>query len=101
MAILVAVTGASGAAYARRLIEHLGERADVIMSRDAEPVIKFELGLTPKDFAAGAREVYRGDDLAAPLASGSHYWRVRSRELLSFGEDPNESEFSSALLFSP
>jgi len=72
VAILVAVTGASGASYARRLIEHLGERADVILSRDAEPVIKFELGLTPKDFAAGAREVYRGDDLAAPPASGSH-----------------------------
>lgn len=70
--ILVAVTGASGAAYARRLIEVLGERADVILSRDAEAVIEFELGLGPKEFARGARKVYRGDDLAAAPASGSH-----------------------------
>ncbi len=70
--ILVAVTGASGAAYARRLIEVLGARADVILSRDAEAVIKFETGLGPKEFAAGARRIYRGDDLAAPPASGSH-----------------------------
>ncbi len=72
LSILVAVTGASGAAYARCLIEHLGERADVILSRDAEPVIKFELGLTTEEFTAGAREVYRGDDVAAPPASGSY-----------------------------
>ncbi len=70
--ILVAVTGASGAAYARRLIEELGHRADVILSRDAEAVVKFETGLGPKQFTQGARRVYRGDDLAAPPASGSH-----------------------------
>lgn len=70
--IVVAVTGASGAVYARRLIEALGERADVILSRDAEAVIKFETGLAPKEFTEGARRVYRGDDLAAPPASGSH-----------------------------
>jgi 4-hydroxy-3-polyprenylbenzoate decarboxylase len=70
-AILVAVTGASGAAYARRLIEVLGTRADVILSKDAEAVIKFETGLGPKEFTAAARTVYRGDDLAAAPASGS------------------------------
>lgn len=72
MAVLIAVTGASGATYARRLIEVLQERAEVIVSSDAEPVIKFELGMVLKDFVAGAREVYRGDDLAAPPGSGSH-----------------------------
>lgn len=70
--ILVAVTGASGAAYARRLIELLGDRAEVILSRDAEAVIKFETGLAPKEFTAGAHRVYGGDDLAAAPASGSH-----------------------------
>lgn len=69
--VLVAVTGASGVAYARRLIEVLGNRADVILSRDAEAVIKFETGLGPKEFTEAARKVYRGDDLAAPPASGS------------------------------
>ncbi len=72
MQILVGVTGASGVAYARRLIEVLGDRCDVILSQDAEPVVKFELGMTPKEFAEGAKAVYRGDDLAAPPASGSH-----------------------------
>ncbi len=70
--ILVAVTGASGSAYARRLIELLGTRADVILSRDAEAVVKFETGLGPEEFTAGARTVYRGNDLAAAPASGSH-----------------------------
>ncbi len=74
--ILVAVTGASGAAYARRLIGVLGERADVILSRDAEAVVKFETGLTPKEFAAGAQNVYRGDDMAAAPASGSHRFQA-------------------------
>ncbi len=72
MPILVAVTGASGSAYARRLIEVLGVRADVILSRDAEIVVKFETGLGPTEFTEGARHVYRGDDLAAAPASGSH-----------------------------
>ena len=70
--VLIAVTGASGAVYARRLIEVLGSRAEVILSKDAEAVVKFETGLGPKAFAAGASKVYRGDDLAAPPASGSH-----------------------------
>jgi len=70
--ILVAVTGASGAAYARRLIEVLGARAEVILSREAEAVIKFETGMGPGQFAEGAHRVYRGDELAAPPASGSH-----------------------------
>ena len=50
----------------------LGDRADVILSKDAEAVIKFETGLGPKEFAKGARKVYRGDDLSAAPASGSH-----------------------------
>ncbi|HYM39641.1 MAG TPA: UbiX family flavin prenyltransferase [Thermoplasmata archaeon] len=70
--ILVAVTGASGAAYARRLIEVLGKRADVILSRDAETIVKLETGLAPKEFTRGAHRVYRGEDLAAAPASGSH-----------------------------
>jgi len=72
MQILVGVTGASGMPYARRLIEILGPRADVIVSRDAVPVIRFETGLTVEEFTRGAQNVYQGDDLAAPPASGSH-----------------------------
>ena len=70
--ILVAVTGASGGVYARRLIEVLGDRADVILSKDAEAVVRLEMGLGPRPFTAGAHAVYRGDDLAGAPASGSH-----------------------------
>ena len=69
---LIAVTGASGAVYARRLLEVLGDRTEVILSKDAEAVIRFETNLGAKAFASGARKVYRGDDLTAPPASGSH-----------------------------
>ncbi len=72
--VVVAVTGASGVVYARRLIEILGERAEVILSHEAEAVIKFETGLTAEEFAEGASAVYRGDELSAAPASGSHLY---------------------------
>ena len=74
--VLVAVSGASGVEYARRLIELLGDRADVIMSKDAQAVIEIETGLTMKEFAAGARAVYGDDNLAAAPASGSSLFRA-------------------------
>jgi flavin prenyltransferase len=70
--ILVGVTGASGAEYARRLVELLGNRAEVILTKDAEAVVEIETGLSVKEFAATAARVYRGDDLAAAPASGSY-----------------------------
>jgi len=73
---LVAVTGASGVAYARRLIEVLGPRTDVILTKDAAPVIEIETGLSAKDFAGPANTLYHGEDLAAPPASGSHRFRA-------------------------
>jgi len=74
--ILLGVTGASGVVYARRLIEALGDRADLIVTRDAEAVIDVEAGLSVKEFAAGARTIYTGDNLAAGPASGSHPFRA-------------------------
>ncbi len=73
---LVGVTGASGVEYARRLIEVLGERTDVILTKDAWPVIEVETGLSAKEFVAGAHAVYRDEDLAAAPASGSHRFRA-------------------------
>src|SRR3970040_1975461 len=74
--ILVGVTGASGIAYARRLLDVLGDRADVILTKDAEAVIEIEAGVSVKEFAAGSRTVHRGEDLAAAPASGSHPFRA-------------------------
>ena len=74
--ILVGVSAASGVEYARRLIEILGERSEVILTKDASAVIEMETGLTAKEFAASARTVLRGDDLAAGPASGSYPFRA-------------------------
>ncbi|TLZ57745.1 MAG: UbiX family flavin prenyltransferase [Methanobacteriota archaeon] len=73
---LVGVTGASGVEYARRLIEILGDRTDVIITKDAAAVIEVETGLSAKEFAGRAGMYYRGEDLAAPPASGSHLFRA-------------------------
>src|SRR5438552_17785396 len=73
---LVAVTGASGVAYARRLIEVLGPRTDVILTKDAAPVIEIETGLSTKEFAGPANILYRGEDLDAAPAPRSHRLRA-------------------------
>src|SRR5256712_8025471 len=74
--ILVAVSGASGVEYARRLIEILGDRADVVTTKDAQAVIEIETGLTMKEFTARARSSYGEDNLAAAPASGSSLFRA-------------------------
>src|SRR5216110_3468358 len=59
---LVAVTGASGVLYARRLIEILGPRTDVILTKDAAPVIEIETGLSTKEFAGPVQRDHLGQD---------------------------------------
>lgn len=70
------MTGASGVEYARRLIEVLGDRADLILTKDAAAVIEIETGLSTKEFAIGTHAVYRGEDTSAAPASGSHPFRA-------------------------
>jgi len=74
--ILVAVTGASGVVYTQRLLEVLGDRADVILTKDAVAVIEVETGMSAKEFGARAHATYRDDDLSASPASGSHPFRA-------------------------
>src|SRR2546427_4326877 len=69
--VVVAVSGASGVEYARRLIGILGDRADVITTKDAAAVIEIETGLSTKEFAAGARSGYSDENPAAAPPSGS------------------------------
>jgi len=69
---VIGITGASGMPYARRLVEILGDRADVILTRDAEAVLRMETGLSVGEVTARSHAQYRGDDLTAPMASGSH-----------------------------
>lgn len=76
MKILVAVTAASGAIYARQLIEMLlaspaVERVGVIRSSRADEVARWEGVLPPDDERI---ERFANDDLFASPASGSARW---------------------------
>lgn len=72
--IVVAVTGASGAIYARlllqRLSEWMGEEKEVavVFSRNGRSVWNYELGNEP---LPGTFKEYAPDDFFAPFASGS------------------------------
>lgn len=68
MRLIVAVTGASGAILAKRLLEELRDHeTHVIVSEAARVVVRHELG--EDDFPAAFR--YGEDDWSSPLASSS------------------------------
>ena len=78
--IVLGITGASGARYARRLIEVLiggGGCVHAIVSPHGAELMKLELGIeavTPQALAGPAAQnlvLHRHDDLMDPLASGS------------------------------
>ena len=79
--IVVGVTGASGAPYARRLLALLTDRArthgDVelgcVLSETARTVWTLECGGEPEDLGI---KVYAGNDFGAPFASGSAGWHA-------------------------
>jgi len=74
MRLVVAITGASGIVYGKRLLEVLRERkveTHLIVSQAAERVMEHELGISKKDLQKLATRVYEADDLTAPLMSGS------------------------------
>jgi len=68
MKVLVAITGASGVIYGKRLLEVLKEKkidASCVLSDSAKKIIAYEL--EEFDF-----EHHRENEIAAPFASGSH-----------------------------
>lgn len=71
MRTVVGVTGASGSAYAVTLLENLEGEIDLIVSRDAEAVVRMETGREPKALEALATRTFRNEDVGAPPASGS------------------------------
>src|SRR2546428_6966177 len=72
MRTVVGVTGASGAPYAYRLLETLEGEIDLILSRDAEEVVRLETGREPEELRKLATRTFWNEDLAAPPASGSY-----------------------------
>ena len=75
MAVVVAITGASGVVYAKRLLEVLKDlRIEVALtiSNGGEKVISSEMGdFSKKKFEKLATEVFDAYDVGAPIASGS------------------------------
>jgi len=74
MRLIVAITGASGAIYGKRLLEVLRNKKienHLVISEAAEKVIEHELEITKEDLEKLATHAYDEDDLAAPIVSGS------------------------------
>jgi 4-hydroxy-3-polyprenylbenzoate decarboxylase len=74
MRVIVAVTGASGAIYAKRLLEVLQAKnieTHLTMSEAAERVVAQELELGREDLEKLATYAHSVDDLGAPISSGS------------------------------
>lgn len=73
--IVIAITGASGAIYAKVLLQKLQqlneqiETVGIVMSDNAKDVWKFELGNT--DYEKLPFKIYSKSDFFAPFASGS------------------------------
>lgn len=73
MRIVVGITGASGSAYAVRLIEELSDKAEVLLvaSDPAKQILPTELDVTFPELEELATETYDNDDMAAAICSGS------------------------------
>jgi 4-hydroxy-3-polyprenylbenzoate decarboxylase len=72
--LIVAITGASGVVYGKRLLEVLREKkveTHLIASKAAEKVIEHELDITKRELEKLASYVYDVNDLTAPIVSGS------------------------------
>lgn len=72
--LIIGVTGASGAVYARRALEALREtdvETHLVLSRAAEMTIRYELNMSAAEFAELADHRYAIGDVGAPISSGS------------------------------
>jgi 4-hydroxy-3-polyprenylbenzoate decarboxylase len=72
--LIVAITGASGVVYGKRLLEVLREKkveTHLIISKAAENVVEHELETTKRELEKLASHFYDVNDLSAPIVSGS------------------------------
>jgi len=72
--IILGVSGASGAIYARRALESMraaGVETHLVVSRAAEMAIAYELGEKARDLASLADHAYAIQDVGAAISSGS------------------------------
>ena len=78
--VVVAVTGASGAIYAKVLLDKLAQlntqikEVGLVMSNNAKEVWRFELGNS--EYENVSFKTYQKDDFFAPFASGSAKYNI-------------------------
>lgn len=74
MRLVVAITGASGVVYGKRLLEVLRSKnieTHLVISQAAERIIEHELDMTKKTVEKLANYVYEVNDWNSPIVSGS------------------------------
>ena len=76
MRTIVAITGASGAAFGLELLGRLPGERFAILSRWGQHVLREETGMGREDVATRATRLFTDSDLSAPLASGSNDWEA-------------------------
>jgi len=73
--LIVGLTGASGVIYGVRTLKYLRAMPDVethvVLSESARVTLKVETAYAPEEIHEMADVVYRPDNLAAPISSGS------------------------------
>jgi len=74
MKLVLAITGASGVIYGKRLLEVLRNKnveTHLVISQAAEKIIAHELGTTKESLEKLANHVYEVNDWSSPIVSGS------------------------------
>ena len=74
MKLTIAITGASGVIYGKRLLEVLHNKnveTHLVISQAAKKIIKHELGTSEKSLEKLANHVHEIDDWSSPIVSGS------------------------------
>ena len=69
---LVAMTGASGAAYGVDVVKRCPGEKFLVLSDWARHVLASETGMKPADLEPHVKKLFKDDDLAAPFSSGSN-----------------------------
>jgi 4-hydroxy-3-polyprenylbenzoate decarboxylase len=72
--LIIAITGASGVIYGKRLLEILRNKkveTHLVISQAAEKIIAHELGATKESIEKLANHVYAVNDWSSPIVSGS------------------------------
>ena len=72
---ILAVTGASGACYAKRLFDTLKDRSElhVVISERGDELLKLELGLKTSYFSGDNVTLYKNSKINTCIASGSFH----------------------------